>query len=98
MRELFIYYRVRDADVAGARGAVEAMQKALRSFRPELRARLLIRGEDGHQTWMETYSTSAESLGIDAAFEALIEAHAKDLAPFIDGTRHVEAFDTDASP
>ena len=98
MRELFIYYRVRGADATAARGAVEAMQNALRSTRPGLRARLLIRLEDSAQTWMETYSTSAESPGIDAAFEALIEVRARDLAPFIDGTRHVEAFDADAAP
>lgn len=98
MRELFIYYRVRNADARAARNAVVAMHDALRSSRPGLRARLLIRREDGTQTWMETYSTSAESTGIDTAFEATIEGHAKDLAPFIDGTRHVEAFDADTSP
>ena len=97
MRELFVYYRIRDADAAAARGAVAAMQDTLRSSRPGLHARLLIRREDRGQTWMETYSTSAASSGIDAAFEALIEVHARDLASFIDGTRHVEAFDADAA-
>jgi hypothetical protein len=60
-----------------------------------LRARLLVRRQHSGQTWMETYAGSAGSPGIDAAFEALIEARAKDLAPFIDGARHVEAFDAD---
>lgn len=98
MRELFIYYRVRGDDARAARSAVEAMQKALHSSRPGLRARLLIRREGDRQTWMETYSTSVGSPGIDAAFEALIEREAKVLARFIDGTRHVEAFDADTAP
>ena len=98
MRELFIYYRVRDADAGAARNAVMAMHDALRLFHAGLRARLLIRREDKVQTWMETYSTAAGSPGIDAGFEALIEAHARDLAPFIDGARQVEAFDADAPP
>jgi hypothetical protein len=97
MRELFIYYRVRDTDAGAARNAVMAMHDALRSSHAGLRTRLLIRREDGVQTWMETYSTSAES-GLDDAFEATIDVHAKDLLPFIDGTRHVEAFDADAPP
>jgi hypothetical protein len=98
MRELFIYYRVREADAGAARNAVMAMHDTLRSSHSGLRARLLIRRGDDVQTWMETYATAAGSPGIDAALEALIEARARDLVPFIDGTRHVEAFDADASP
>lgn len=97
MRELFVYYRVRDADAARARKAVVAMQDELRATRRGLQARLLVRqGEaDGPQTWMETYSAGSGSAGIDVACEALIEAHAIRLAPLIDGSRHVEAFDAD---
>ena len=98
MRELFIYYRVRDADARAARKAVMAMDDALRSSHAGLHARLLIRHEDKVQTWMETYSTAAGSPGIDVDLEALIEAQVKYLAPFIDGARHVEAFDADAPP
>jgi hypothetical protein len=98
MRELFIYYRVRNADAGAACNAVMAMHDALRSSHAGLRARLLIRREDDVQTWMETYSSAAGSPGIDAALEALIEAHAKGLAPFIDGARHVEAFNATTSP
>lgn len=98
MRELFIYYRVRNADATRVRKAVVAMQDELRAGHPALHTRLLIRqGEgDGPQTWMETYSGGSGSAGIDAAVEALIEAHAKRLAPFIDGARHIEAFDADS--
>ncbi len=98
MRELFIYYRVRDTDATPAREAVGAMQYELRTARPGLLARLLIRQDEakGSQTWMETYSAGPGSAGIDIACEALIESHAKALVPFIEGARHVEAFDADA--
>lgn len=99
MRELFVYYRVREADAAAAREAVGAMQNELRSAHPELRARLLTRqgAGAGAQTWMETYSLGTGSQGVDAAFEALIETRAASLAGFIDGSRHVEAFSADDS-
>ncbi len=98
MRELFAYYRVRNANTTSAREAVGAMQDDLRAARPGLLARLLVRqGEvDGLQTWMEIYSAAPGSAGIDVAFEALIESRSKALAPFIDGVRQVEAFDAEA--
>ncbi|MEO8523991.1 MAG: DUF4936 family protein [Caldimonas sp.] len=97
MRELFIYYRVREADLAAARTAVKAMQHELRISRPGLLARLLTRqGVDGGmQTWMETYSLAGEGRGFDAGFESEIEAHAARIAHLIDGIRHVEAFEPD---
>lgn len=97
MRELFIYYRVREADLVAGRAAVNAMQRELRSSRPGLLARLLTRqGIDGDtQTWMETYSLAGDARGIDAGTESEIEAHAVHLARYIDGSRHVEAFETD---
>lgn len=97
MRELFIYYRVRDADAAAAREAVAAMQDELRASRPGLQARLLVRhGSAGDaQTWMETYARAAGSQEIDAAFEALVEARTKRLDRFIDGARHVESFEAE---
>ena len=103
MRELFVYYRVREADAAAAREAVSAMQNELRSAHPGLRARLLTRqgagagAGAGAQTWMETYSLGTGSEGVDAAFEALIETRAASLACLIDGSRHVEAFSADDS-
>jgi hypothetical protein len=97
MRELFIYYRVRDADAAAAREAVAAMHRQLRRSWPGLHARLMTRqGIDGDtQTWMETYSLADDGRGIDAGTESAIEAHAVSLAHFIDGPRHVEGFEPD---
>ena len=99
MRELFVYYRVRAADAAAAREAVSAMQKELRSAHPGLRARLLRRedGAAGAETWMEAYSVTPGSTGIDATLEARIEARATSLLPFIDGLRHVERFSAEDS-
>jgi Domain of unknown function (DUF4936) len=95
MRELFIYYRVRDTDAAAAREAVAVMQLDLRRSRPGLHTRLMTRqGVDGGaQTWMETYSLAGDPPGVDAGTESEIEAQAARLARFIDGTRHVEAFE-----
>jgi hypothetical protein len=98
MRELFVYYRVREDVAAQARGAVGAMQRALGAAHPGLIARLLSRCEaDGGATWMETYALepSSESTGIDAQIEASIAGRATALWPFIDGPRHVEIFDSE---
>ncbi|MCE9659607.1 MAG: DUF4936 family protein [Burkholderiales bacterium] len=98
MRELFVYYRIRPADVAAARAAVLAMQDALRRAHPGLAARLLTRvGEgdgdgNGSQTWMETYSLSAKRPGVAADLEAEIEKAATSWAALVAGPRHVEAF------
>jgi len=96
MRELFVYYRVRELDAVSARATVLGMQADL--SHPQLHARLLTRSEPdiGTQTWMETYALAAGP-GIDADLQALIEASALPLARLIDGARHVEAFDTDAA-
>jgi len=95
-RELFVWYRVRRERGDEARVAVLALQRALRSERPGLQARLLIRDDGETSTWMETYSLPARSvgddLGIDAATEAAIAAAALTLEGLIDGPRHVEAF------
>ncbi len=94
MRELFVYYRIRDADAAAAGAAVLAMQHALRHAHPGLAARLLVRAGEGEalQTWMETYSLSAEPLGVAADLEVEIERAATSWAALVDGPRHVEAF------
>ncbi len=98
MRELFIYYRVRDADAASAREAVSVMQHELRKSRPGLLARLLTRhgANSGTQTWMETYSLEGEAQGIDATLEALVEASAAAWAHLVDGARQVEVFESQA--
>jgi hypothetical protein len=98
MRELFIYYQVREDVASQARGAVVAMQRSLGAAHPGLIARLLTRREaDGGATWMESYALepSNGSTGIDAQIEASIAGSATTLSPFIDGPRHVETFDSD---
>ena len=94
MRELFVYYRVRPADAVEALAAVRRLHAQLRSDRPGLCARLLRRTDDDHelQTWMETYATDPPHDGISAEWQADIEASARVLAPFIQGTRHTEVF------
>jgi hypothetical protein len=98
VRELFVWYRVRDERIADARAAVQAMQDALAVRWPGLHARLLTRDDagGGGQTWMETYSRDAGAAGgsdgIDAGIEQAIATAARSLAALLDGTRHVEAF------
>jgi Domain of unknown function (DUF4936) len=95
MRELFVYYRVREVDAAAARAAVLAMHDGLRVSQPGLRVRLLTRsgtGDDGPQTWMETYSLPGQGQGVGSDLEALIETQAAGWAHLVDGPRHIEAF------
>lgn len=94
MRELYIYYRVADADVAAARRSVEAMHERLHQAHPGLVARLLTRADDGSapQTWMETYALAGSDEGVGAQLEAEIEAQAARWSDLVAGSRHVEAF------
>ena len=97
-RELFVYYRVAAASACSARTAVEALQAALRDAHPGLEARLLRRRDDGPaggvETWMETYARPGSPQGVDAALQRAIEDRAAvALAAFVDGVRHVEAFE-----
>ena len=70
------------------------MQRALAGDVPGLVARLLVRSEPGvdPQTWMEAYAAGARTGGVDAAVEAAIDRYAQELACFIEGERHAEAF------
>jgi hypothetical protein len=96
-REWFIYYRIRQADAPGAIQAVLQFQRHLCRQHPGLQARLLCRPEavDGVQTWMETYSNLPMQPACDThtALQADIEAGAPELAPWLDGRRHVEIFE-----
>ena len=102
MRELFIYYRIEALRAAFALDAAQAMQTRLRNRYPTLAARLLRRPDEpgakpnDQQTWMEIYSFPDWG-GISPGLEAEIEAEAAVLAPFILGTRHIEAFVSCAS-
>jgi len=97
VRELFVWYRVADERAAATRKAVEAMQRSLVATCPGLEARLLVRRDNGVQTWMETYACPKRSAsggaGVDGAIEAAIAAAALPLGAWIEGERHVEAFD-----
>ena len=97
MRELFIYYRVHLQAVPAATAAVVAMQARLRQRHPGLIARLLCRAEPDSaptQTWMETYAIDpmTHAAGITPELEGEIDAEARVLARWIDGSRHTEAF------
>ena len=97
MRELFVYYRIREGAAKSARAAVHAMHEELRALHPGLVVRLLTRREEsGASTWMETFAdpTAAGSAGIDTAVESDIAVRAMRLVPFIEGPRHVEVFDS----
>jgi len=102
VRELFVWYRVRDDHVAEARAAVSAMQDGLASRWPGLQPRLLTRDDaGGGQTWMEAYAcdgSASEPGGIDAAIEGAIATAASSLAALLDGPRHVEAFTVGEPP
>jgi hypothetical protein len=98
VRELFVYYRVRDDRAGAALVAVQAMQDAMRRRHPALRTRLLRRPptDPGPQTWMEIYAMDERVApdGVDASLQEEIELHAGALlAACIDGDRHVEVFE-----
>lgn len=91
--ELYVYYRVAQADAAAAAGAVRAMQAGLRERHPGLQARLLRRpvAANDVQTWMEVYSIAG---GVDEALQRQIESAASPaLQPWIQGPRHCEIFE-----
>ena len=87
--DYYIYYRVRDTQAPPLREKVLPMQAVLRQQyqvgtalkrRPDL--------HDGCQTWMEVYLAAPE--GFDAALaDAAVAAQ---IAPHIDGERHIERF------
>ena len=104
MQELFVYYRVRSGDETGALSVVTAFQSRLRQRHPQLGARLLRRSGlgGGEQTWMETYAMNAQQgeqppqqqdvAGVSEQLQQEIESMAAELAPYLDGPRHVEIF------
>ena len=95
MRELFIYYRVRQLHRDAAQTEVRRFQAGLRAHHPALRARLLRRPAeiDGLQTWMETYALDDAPGGISKTVQAEIAHAAEALARWIDGARHIEVFE-----
>jgi predicted kinase len=94
MIDLYVYYKVREADATALAPRVRALQADV-ARQHGVRAHLKRRPEarDGLETWMEVYSD------VDGAFPALLAAAAQ--APgfdgLIDGPRRTEIF-TDLPP
>ena len=94
MVDLYIYYRVAQANAAALAPRVAAMQAAL-AARHGVAGQLKCRPEasDGMQTWMEVYPAAPDDFA--AALAAAV--HAAALDGLIDGARHTELF-TDILP
>ena len=96
MRELYVYYRVREADAVAAEADAKRLQSVLRSKNAGLLTRLLRRpvASDGRSTWMEVYAMDAavDPDGVSAELQAEIEREAARQLTRIDGLRHVEVF------
>ena len=92
-RELFIYYRVKDAHWRDAVAAVEQFQQRLRQSHAGLTAHVLRRPEttDGMVTLMETYALADRGVGPEV--EADVAHSAQVLRPWLVGERHCERFD-----
>ncbi len=89
MLDLFIYYRVSDANAALLAPRVRAMQASLASAHG-VAAQIKRRpgSSDGLQTWMEIYNGS--DIGFPAALNEAVETAR--LAELINGERHTEIF------
>ncbi|MET0265336.1 MAG: DUF4936 family protein [Duganella sp.] len=87
--DLYIYYKVREADTASLQAAVVQLQTALAASHG-VKAQLKRRpgASDGLQTWMEVYA------GVPADFQAVLDAEVEQagLSSSIAGVRHTEVF------
>lgn len=97
VQEVFVYYKVAEADVGAVRAAADALQQALRADHPGLQARLLRRpgSSDGLVTVMELYAHAATPThpgGVDADLRAAIDERAQALRPWLKTPRHTEVF------
>jgi hypothetical protein len=87
MLDLYVYYKVSDADAARLAPLVRTMQASLSACTG---ARLLRRpgSPDGLQTWMEVYPAVSERF----AAELDLAVARAGLAPLLAGSRHAEVF------
>ncbi|MRW84727.1 DUF4936 family protein [Pseudoduganella sp. FT26W] len=87
--DLYIYYKVKDADAASLQAAVVPMQATL-AQRHGVAGQLKRRpeGKDGVQTWMEVYPSAPE--GFAAALDAAVAAAG--LSAWTSSPRHTEVF------
>ncbi|MRW91898.1 DUF4936 family protein [Duganella sp. FT80W] len=92
--DLYIYYKVKDADVTSLQPAVAAMQAAL-AQQHGVQGQLKRRpgSKDGLQTWMEVYP--ATPAGFGTALDSAVTQSG--LLAWIAGLRHTEQF-TDVPP
>ena len=90
MIDLYVYYKVREADTAALAPRVRALQAHL-GVQAQLKRRP--DASSGLQTWMEVYP------GVDDGFPARLDAAALDAGfeGLIDGPRRAEIF-TDLPP
>jgi hypothetical protein len=98
VRELYIYYRVRAEREAAVREAATAASHRLCTACPGLAVQWRRRppdeqrhGDPGVRTWMEIWT---HPHGIDVNLAARIETAAAAWQGMIDGSRHVEVFET----
>jgi len=97
MKELYVYYRIGRADTPAALLQIEGMFDALRQGHAGLHARLLRRPQPGEsqETWMEVYTHPG---GITPDLLAAIESAARQMPSARIGARHLELFESLASP
>jgi hypothetical protein len=89
MLDLYIYYKVREANAVRLEPAVRAMQFALAArtgVAPQLKRRPQM--QDGLQTWMEVYPSTGEGF----AAELALAEQAAGLDGLIEGPRRTELF------
>jgi hypothetical protein len=87
--DLYIYYKVKDADVAPLQAAVVSMQTSL-AQRYRVAGQLKRRPEtrDGVQTWMEVYPSAPD--GFTAVLDGAVAQAG--LSAWTSGPRHTEVF------
>ena len=88
MIDLYVYYKVRDADAASLAPRVRAMQAGLASSAIAAQLKRRPEASDGVQTWMEVYPA------VPDGFAAIVEQAALDagLPDLIQGPRRSEVF------
>ncbi len=87
--DLYIYYKVRDADAPVLRERIRALQQALAdAHRVTGQLKRRPGSKDGLQTWMEVYPRTGEAFG-DAVERAFAGAG---ITALLASPRHIEVF------
>jgi len=88
MIDLYVYYKVPEANAARLEPLVRAMQARLAQDGIAAQLKRRPEGKHGVQTWMEVYP------GVDEGLAARVEERALDsgMASLIDGPRRAEVF------